>query len=151
MPDESNGIASYLKNWLSLQNPIPTGYQLAEQFAIKIHLSDESPKRGNLVLRAEYSGNPPTITVYRNSLELWLQQLRDQDSTHFPTLEQLIEISIFHEFVHHLFRRPASFFPKENFKGLKKLKRLEEEKIVRMFVQDWLFRRFPDANIKGIM
>lgn len=146
MPDESTTITTYLKNWLALQNPIPTAYQLAKQFSIKINLSDISPKRGNLLLRAEYSGNPPTITIYQKSIAAWSNQLNMENPILHPSLEELIEICIFHEFVHHLFLHPTEFFPIDYSNKIKKLKRTTEEEIVRIFVQDWLSRRFPEYN-----
>ena len=57
----SEEVLDYFKQWLSLTQSIPTAHQLAERFGISIEISDKSPKRGNLILRSEYSGNPPTF------------------------------------------------------------------------------------------
>ena len=104
-----------------------------------------SPKRGNLLLRSEYSGNPPTIIVYQQSIKNWKLNLEQQDI--LLSEEDLKEICIVHEYLHHIILHYSQYLPREIHPSLKHITRPQEEDLVRKIVMYWLFNRFPKYNI----
>lgn len=142
----SQDIINYFLNWLKNHQSIPTGRQLAEQFAISIKNTANSPKRGHLTLRAEYIGNPAEIILYDYTILKWKKEL-DKNQFYVPR-ELLEDICIFHEIIHHLLIYPTLIFPKCYLRRIRNLKSSEQEIIVRDIVQNWLIRKYPDYHDK---
>ncbi|MDI6784668.1 MAG: hypothetical protein QME64_11330, partial [bacterium] len=71
--------------------------------------NDQRNQIGNMLIRAKYGGNPPTITIYRKTIQQLLEPLpsqgchsRESGNKFSLTLKQLEEMAITHELYHHL-------------------------------------------------
>lgn len=71
--------------------------ELSERLGIRIEYDNQHQAVGNMIVRAKYTGNPPTITIYRKTI----QQLAETKRVHLK-VEELEEIAIAHELYHHL-------------------------------------------------
>ena len=139
-------ISNYLSEWLAKQYPTPTAHSLAEQFAIHVVMSNSLPNRGDLNLRAEYFGNPPTITFYMKSIDTWHEQIVLEEPHLDIPPQKLTEICIFHEIIHHILLYPSTIFPQSYLIDIYPLKRTEQEAIAQILTRDWLSQRFPEYN-----
>jgi hypothetical protein len=112
--------------------PLPS---LLDRLGIKIEYDDRNQQIGNMAIRAKYSGNPPTITIYQKTI----QQIAATRNINL-SLEQLEEIALVHELYHHISLRkiqnPKSQIP--NMEMRKKVPRLFDELAAQSFVHDLL-------------
>jgi hypothetical protein len=143
-------ITSFFEDWLKSHKKKSSGKDLCQLFGISIEISANPPRRGNLVLRSEYSGNPPKITVYEKSLQSWWEQIKKKKGPGSLTKHELTDICILHEFFHHLLLYPACFYPQCFLNDVKNLKRSEEEKIVHSLVKVWLTNKYPSNHTEMV-
>jgi hypothetical protein len=115
-------------------NDIPL-YELINRLAIKIEYDHQHQQIGNMVIRAKYTGNPSTITIYRKVI----QQLAESNKLKF-SLERLEEIAVAHELYHHLttaqIRNPKSEIRNKEMK--QKIPRLFDELAAHSFTRHFL-------------
>lgn len=108
-------------------NDIPLE-KLLEQVGITVQYNDRQNQIGNMLVRAKYSGNPPTITIYRKTM--W--KLLETKKGSLP-IQQLEEIALAHELFHHLqINKPKK---KVSFPNLT---RLFNELAAQSFTQNYL-------------
>ena len=139
-------ISSYLSEWLTRQTPTPTAHQLAERFGVKVSMSEGLPRRGPMTLRAEYTADPPHITIYSNTIRSWHDQLSMENPQLDLSQPDVIEICIFHEIIHHILHYPSYLYPQSYLDEIYQLTRTDQESIARMLTRDWLSLRYPQYN-----
>ncbi|MCX7918236.1 MAG: metallopeptidase family protein [bacterium] len=109
--------------------------KLANQLGVIVHYNYETSRLGTLRIYAKYSGNPPTITIYRKAI----QQLAEKNN-HEIAVTQLEQIALAHELYHHLNLYKVHGIPYglQSKEQREKLPRLFDELAAQSFTQHYL-------------
>ncbi|MFB3895218.1 MAG: hypothetical protein ACE14V_02835 [bacterium] len=134
-----------------IQQAVETGRQIAEaiqqeyqntpltkllnRLDIRIEYDQQHRQIGNMVVRAKYTGNPPTITIYRRTI----QSLADTNKAKL-NIEDFEEIAIAHELYHHLAvsEMPKAKCQMPNIESRKTAPGLFDELAAQSFTQHFL-------------
>jgi precorrin-6B methylase 2 len=118
--------------------------KLLVRLGIALEYDNRENQIGNMVVRAKYAGNPPTITIYRKTI----QQL-DENKKYSLNAQQLEEIALAHELYHHInyIEIQNSKFKIQKNEQRKKIPRLFDELAAQSFTQYYLGLTFFPLSI----